>query len=408
MKFIFFLPSFLFIFSFSIHAQSPSPDSLKIKIGQMILIGYPGPSVDEKVLTEIKSGKVGSIILFEKNVPKTNSYIALKRMTWAYQQAAPIPLFICIDQEGGLVNRLKDKYGFPKSITATQMGKAGSLDTVRLYGEATASTLAGLGLNVNFAPCVDLASNPSNFIARAGRPFSSNEDSVALLAKEFILQHRKYNVVTSLKHFPGHGSANSDTHFGLADVTQTWEDKELVPYKNLIDQGLVDAVMTAHIVNKNLDPQGNPGTLSKPILTDLLRNKLGFNGVVFSDDMQMHAISKNYSLEKTVKLAIQAGVDIMCFSNNISGSDERTVDVIHKIINSLIEKGEISEERIDQSFKRIMSLKRQRGLMPIEKIEPRPEKPNLPKSQEEVNLPVSSPEKTIEKPETPKKKRRKK
>jgi len=157
------------------------------------------------VLEEIRQGKVGSIILFEKNIPPQNSFIALKKINWTYQQAAPLPLFIAIDQEGGRVNRLKDKYGFPRSITARAMGQAKTLDSVRFYGEATASTLAGLGFNVNFAPVVDLASNPNNpIIAKFGRAFSANEDSVALLAKEFIKAHRKYNVLTSLKHFPGH------------------------------------------------------------------------------------------------------------------------------------------------------------------------------------------------------------
>src|SRR5687767_5957980 len=157
----------------------------------MILIGFPKPEVDPDVLREVKGGKVGSIILFEKNIPPKNSFGALKKITWTYPQAAPIPLFICIDQEGGRVNRLKDKYGFPRSITAAAMAKSNSLDSVRFYSEATAATLAGLGINVNFAPVVDLASNPDNpIIAKYGRAFSANEDSVSLLAKEFIRGHR--------------------------------------------------------------------------------------------------------------------------------------------------------------------------------------------------------------------------
>jgi beta-N-acetylhexosaminidase len=116
-------------------------DSLDLKIGQMLLIGFPGPDVDQKVLEEVRKGKVGSVIIFEKNIPAKNSFVGLKKVTWTYQKAAPIPLFICIDQEGGRVNRLKDKYGFPKSITAAAMGKASSLDSVRFYSEATACKL---------------------------------------------------------------------------------------------------------------------------------------------------------------------------------------------------------------------------------------------------------------------------
>ena len=333
-------------------------DSLDIKIGQMILIGFPKADVDATVLKEISDGKVGSIIIFEKNIPPRNSFAALKKITWTYQNAAPIPLFICIDQEGGKVNRLKDRYGFPRSITAEAMGKANSLDSVRFYAEATASTLAGLGINVNFAPVVDLAAEPLNpIIYKHGRAFSNNQDSVALLAKEFIKQHRKYGVLTSLKHFPGHGSSKEDTHLGIADVTNYWTDRELQPYKILIDSGFADAVMTSHIVNRNLDKDGRPGTLSSEILGGILRQRLGFNGLVFTDDMQMHAIAKHYGLEEAIRLAINAGVDIMTFSNNITGSDQRTVDRVHQIIRSMVESGQISKERIDESFRRVMAVK---------------------------------------------------
>lgn len=333
-------------------------DSLDIKIGQMLLIGFPGPAVDQEVLREVREGKVGSILIFEKNIPPANSFVALKKIIWTYQQAAPIPLFVSIDQEGGRVNRLKDKYGFPRSITAAAMASAPTMDSVRFYAEATASTLAGLGINVNFGPVVDLASNPNNpIIAKYGRAFSDNEDVVATFAKEFIKQHRKYGVITSLKHFPGHGSSKDDTHLGIADVTNTWEERELKPYQALIDSGYVDAIMTSHIVNRKLDKNGHPGTLSADILTGILRQRLHYNGVVFTDDMQMHAITKHYGLEESIRLALLAGVDIMTFSNNIQGSDVRTVDKVHSIVKDLVRKGVITEARIDESFKRIMSLK---------------------------------------------------
>jgi len=334
-------------------------DSLDFKIGQMILIGFPGTEVDPKVLEEVREGKVGSIIIFEKNIPPQNSFIALKKITWTYQHAAPIPLLIGIDQEGGRVNRLKDKYGFPRSITADAMASSGTLDSVQFYSESTASTLAGLGININFAPVVDLSSNPDNpIIAKFGRAFSANEDSVILFAKEFIKQHHKLGVLTVLKHFPGHGSSKGDTHLGVTDVTNTWQETELKPYQVLIDSGYADAVMTSHIVNKNLDEGGYPGTLSADIITGILRNKLKFDGVVFTDDMQMFAITKNYGLEQAIKLTINAGVDIMTFSNNIYGSEIRTVDRVHEVIRGMVQRGEISRSRIDESFKRIIRLKK--------------------------------------------------
>ncbi|MBN8652646.1 MAG: glycoside hydrolase family 3 protein [Cytophagales bacterium] len=343
-------------------AMAQAPDLLDIKIGQMILIGMPKAEVDPLVLDEVKKGKVGALIFFEKNIPnKPNAFASVKSMTWTYQKAASIPLFICIDQEGGKVNRLKEKYGFTKSVTAAALGKSKSLDSVRFYADAMAATLAGLGFNVNFAPCVDLAITQNTVIYKPERAYSANEDTVAMMAKEVVKMHRKYGVLTSLKHFPGHGSSKEDTHFGVADVTTTWNERELKPYKTLLDSGYVDAVMTSHIVNKNLDAKGYPGTLSQDILDGILRKRLGFNGVVFSDDMQMHAISKNFGLEESIRLAINAGVDVMCFSNNIAGSDERTVDKVHAIIKKLVQSGQVTPARIDESFQRILQLKSRMG-----------------------------------------------
>ncbi len=350
---------FLFAFLLVGSVGFAQRDSLDIKIGQMLLIGYPGPDLDSTLLKEVREGKVGSIILFEKNVPKTpTAFYTLKKVLWTYQKAAPVPLLITIDQEGGRVNRLKDKYGFPKSITAQASGKAKNLDSVKFNAESIASNLAGLGFNVNFAPDVDVAVNPSNpVIVKTGRSFSANADSVTMLAKEYIIPHRRFGVITVLKHFPGHGSSADDTHFGVADVTKTWSEEELKPYKELLQSGYVDAIMSAHIVNKNLDPRGYPGTLSNRILDSLLRKTIGYNGVVFSDDMQMHAISKQYGLEESVKLAINAGIDILCFSNNIQNTEQRNVDIVHGIIKKMVLSGDIKPERIDQSYRRIMKLK---------------------------------------------------
>ena len=350
------------------HGFAQVGDSLDFKIGQLILIGMPGAEVDTAVLREVRTGKVGSLILFEKNIPKTNSFAGLKKMTSTYQKSAPVPLFIGIDQEGGKVNRLKEKYGFPRSISAAAIGKSKSVDSARFYAESTAATLAGLGINVNFAPVVDLAIEPNNpAIVKPERSYSANEDTVVMYAKEVVMQHRKYGVTTVLKHFPGHGSTKDDTHLGMADVTNTWKERELTPYKLLISRGYADAIMTAHIVNKNLDKNGNPGTLSKPILDGILRKKLGYNGVVFSDDMQMHAIAKQYGLEEAIKLAVNAGVDIMCFSNNIQGTEERTVDKVHAIIKQFVANGEIPKERIEESYRRIMKLKSRLGKESIKK-----------------------------------------
>ena len=334
-------------------------DSLDFKIGQMLIVGVSGNSINDNpsIANDIKTGRVGGVILFEKNIASKNSFVNLKRFTTDLERDAPLPLFIAIDQEGGLVNRLKEKYNFPKSVTAEYLGQTGNTDSTKFYAEITAATLAGLGINVNFAPVVDIKIPGNPVISKTGRAYSTNPDSVAMHAKEVVDAMREFGVISVLKHFPGHGSSRADSHLGIADVTNYWKDNELTPYKKLLSQNEVDAVMSAHIVNKKLDKEGLPGTLSEKVINGLLRKKMGYDGVVFSDDMQMHAITKYYGLEKAIKLSINAGIDVIMFSNNIQGSENRTVDTVHDLIKKMVKSGEISEERINESYQRIVKLK---------------------------------------------------
>lgn len=336
-------------------------DSLDIKIGQMLMVGFGGTQIssNDPLLAEIKKGKIGGVILFEKNIDSVDSYQRFKNLTFTLQASAKVPLFMAIDQEGGRVNRLKTKYGFPKSVTAQYLGKLNNVDSTRYYGHSTATTLAGLGFNTNFAPVLDLASNPNNpIIAKIGRAYSVDPTIVAKHAGITMQEHALMKIITVGKHFPGHGSSKADTHKGMADVTTTWEENELDPYKSLIDQGLLKGVMSAHIVNKELDPSGLPGTLSEKILEGILRQRLGYNGVVFSDDMQMHAITKHYGIEKALELGINAGLDVVIYSNNIRSSKDRKFDYLHSLIKRLVLEGKIKQERIDQSYERIIKLKK--------------------------------------------------
>lgn len=353
----YFLGLLLFSTFFTSNAQLK--DSLDFKIGQMLMVGVSGtqPSENKALIEDINKGNVGGVIYFEKNINAKNSYVALKQFTNALNAVAPLPLFVAIDQEGGLVNRLKEKYSFPKSVDAEYLGKTASVDTTRFYAEMTATTLAGLGINVNFAPVVDIKVDGNPVISKPKRSYSANPDSVAMHAQVVTEVMRKYGIISVLKHFPGHGSSRADTHLGIADVTSYWDKKELTPYKTLLKNNQVDAVMSAHIVNKKLDKEGLPGTLSKSIITGLLRKDLGYDGVVFSDDMQMHAITKYYGLEKVLELSISAGIDVVIFSNNIQGSENRTVDTVHTLIKKLVKEGKIPKSRIDESYQRIVKLK---------------------------------------------------
>jgi len=330
-------------------------------IGQMIMVGMRGADFEANPLLveALRLGQAGGVILFEKNLSGDSTAVRLARLTGDFQRVARFPLLIAIDQEGGRVNRLKAKYGFPDSQTATWLGDMGSCDTTRHYAGQIAATLKMLGININFAPVVDLCSNPDNpIIARYGRCFSADPLVVADQATWYIDAHHAEGILTTLKHFPGHGSSTRDTHKEMTDVTSLWSPAELIPYDSLIARRRADAIMTAHIVNCNLDPLCLPATLSRSIITGLLRDSMGFNGVVITDDMLMHAITKHYGLEESIRLAILAGADILLYSNNIAGSWEHQASVVHRIIKEMVASGKISEERIRESYQRVVNLKR--------------------------------------------------
>jgi beta-N-acetylhexosaminidase len=336
-------------------------DSLDLKIGQMIMIGIndrTSLNPNDSLIQELRSNKIGGIILFEKNISKTNSFETLKKLIADLQKNSTVPLFISIDEEGGKVHRLKEKYGFVKMPSAAFLGNINNTDTTIYYTRNLASQLANLGINLNYAPVVDLALNKDNpIIAKYGRSYSADPAVVTKHAAASIHTHHAYGVKTILKHFPGHGSSMADSHLGIVDVTNQWNIIELLPYKDLIKSGNVDAIMTAHIVNAHLDSTMLPATLSKTVITDVLRNMLEFKGVVFSDDMQMYAISKNYGLENSIRLSILAGVDVLVFGNNVTASDRIKASEIHAIIKNMVASGQISQERINESYQRIMLLK---------------------------------------------------
>jgi beta-N-acetylhexosaminidase len=343
-------------------ADQTSNFSLDAKIGQMIMIGINDRNKltsSDPLLEEINNNKAGGIILFEKNINPLNSKENLKKLISDLQDKASIPLFVSIDEEGGKVHRLKEKYGFVKMPSAAYLGSIDNLDSTLYYTENLAAQLKELGINLNYAPVVDLSINKNNpVIAKAERSYSSDPLVVSRHALTSISGHHKQGIKTIIKHFPGHGSSSVDSHFGITDVTNSWKFIELTPYNEIIKSGSCDAVMSAHIINCHLDTNCLPATLSKVMITDILRGLLDFKGVVFSDDMQMYAISKNYGLEKAIKLSILAGVDVLVFGNNVNQNDRITASEIHAVIKKLVKSGEIPESRINESFNRIVELKK--------------------------------------------------
>lgn len=334
--------------------------SLEEKIGQMLLIGLPDNVIDSTstFYREVKEGKIGGITMYERHLTSSNSAENLRNLISFYQQAAPTPLFVAITQEGGIVNRLKTKYGFPLMPSAEYLGKVNNLDTTKFYSDNIAYTLSRLGINVNFAPVLDILMPTNPVLGSRERCFSDNTSIIVKHARQVILSHNYFKVHTAVKHFPGHGSSTQDSHLGLTDVSKTWNARELEPYRELIKENLVHSVMTAHIVNSQLDKTLLPATLSKKIITGVLRQQLRFNGVVFSDDMNMKAISAEYGLKDAIEKAINAGVDVLLFSGTTFGNSTASATDLVNMIVQLVKEKKIPERRIDESYKRIMKLKK--------------------------------------------------
>jgi beta-N-acetylhexosaminidase len=346
-------------------SPSPSPvgPSLRERIGQMLLIGFRGLTADAADATrqQIAAGEVGGILLFSvdqltggpRNVDSPEQ---LRGLVDALSASAPAsPLTVAIDQEGGMVARLGPAHGFPATSSAATLGQ-GDPSATAAAARAMAETLRSVGVTLNLAPVVDLAVNPENpIIAAVERSFSADPEVVIAHASAFIQAHHDIGVRSAVKHFPGQGSATGDTHAGVVDVTDVWTDVELEPFAALVGRGLPDAVLTAHIFNGRLDPD-HPATLSEPTITGILRQQLGWDGAVISDDMQMGAIRDAYGYEEAVALAIEAGVDILLIANQLVYEPDiapRTIEVIE----GLVRDGRISEERIDASYRRILALK---------------------------------------------------
>ncbi|WP_205728951.1 glycoside hydrolase family 3 protein [Flagellimonas onchidii] len=353
---------------------------MKEKIGQMIMVGFRGISVTEKdaIFKMVNDYHISGVVLYSRDLPskehvKRNvlSPTQLKKLNQNLQAIDSTELLISIDEEGGFVTRLTLADGFENHASHQAIGDLDNIDSTRIWAQNMAHELSELGINMNYAPVIDLNINPENpIIGKRERSFSDDEESVLSNSRIFIQEHQNQGIICVPKHFPGHGSSDKDSHKGLADVTHTWSKKELIPFQELIKDGSLDVIMTSHVYNENLDTL--PSTLSPKIINNMLRNDFGFEGVIISDDMQMRAISNFYDFETSIEKAIIAGVDILLFSNNAApcpeGSNENCVEIpfdseiAKKAIDhilSLVNKGHISKERIEQSYQRIKKLKKQ-------------------------------------------------
>lgn len=334
--------------------------SLEQKAARMLMFGFRGGHLaDTSILNRfLQAHPPGGLILFDYDVPShsrprnISSPEQLSALTQSLKDAAGGKLLIAVDQEGGKVARLKSRYGFADFPSAASVSELSTDSAKKIYSEM-AAMLQNAGINFNLAPVVDVNINAEcPVIGRLGRSYSPDPADVVLYATAFIEAMANHRIASCLKHFPGHGSAHTDSHKGFTDVSQTWTEKELLPYQKLIENGFAEAIMTAHVFNEHLDPD-DPASLSYETLTGLLRNKLQFKGLIISDDMAMSAIVDHYGMEEAIKKAILAGADLLIFSNNGHDYDPQRAIRALNIIVELVEQGEIPVQRINESCERV-------------------------------------------------------
>lgn len=337
-------------------AQDPSLEKM---LGAMIMCGFRGADLaeDDAFLKLVANGHVGHVILFDRDVQTGQrrnilSPTQLKTLIAKLRKASGRPMFIAVDQEGGQVSRLKSRLGFVSLPSARQLGQGSPLAT-RSWARKSADEMHALGINLDFAPVADVA-GPKSVIGRNERSFGANAQYCAQHVLAFGQGLWDGRVVPTLKHFPGIGCATADTHFHSADLARCFDQKrDLLPFTVALRAGWPGMVMVGHVMTA-FDP-AHPASLSVQVIKNLLRQSLGWQGVVITDDLQMHAVKDRYSLEKAILLAVQADADILLFGNNLNWQAD-IPEKAYAALYKLVSEGQISRERIRTSYTRIQRL----------------------------------------------------
>lgn len=313
--------------------------SISQQVGQLIITGFAQTTLtdDDQIVKEVKDGLLGGVLFYGRNI---ESEAQVRDLTSFLQSQAleKAPLFCCIDQEGGQVAPLNPEKGFVATASHLEISQ------IDEQAKVIATLVKENGFNVNFAPCVDVAVNPDNFIVKKGRCFSDDPVKVSELSKRYIAQHQKVGVLTSAKHFPGHGSSTGDTHNEFVDVSKSRLASELDPYRRTT----ADMVMLAHVFDSRIDSK-LPASLSDKVVK-LLKDKVGYDGVVITDDLQMEGIATTHTAEQAAVTALNAGVDLLLFANH-KGDQELASRVRAAIIK------EVPQQRITEAFDKVMALK---------------------------------------------------
>jgi beta-N-acetylhexosaminidase len=323
------------------------------KIGQLFIIG-----IRDKVLTQdeaefIITNNIGGVILFARNIesPKQVHELVQSIQSLRHKTRDKLPLFIGIDNEGGRVARLKAPFTVWPAVA--RLGKIDSTSLTFKFGVAMATELRAVGIHLNFAPCVDVLTNPKNTVI-GDRALSADPEQVAKLASALVRGYIKGGVIPCAKHFPGHGNTLLDSHEALpveeSDL-QRLRDVELVPFKKVF-RARLDMVMTSHIQFPKIDPEF-PVTLSRKFIQEVLRGELRFRSLVISDDLDMKALAKNYPTDQIPVMAFQAGCDLLLYCNEFDHPQ-----IALDAMNKAVKEHKISAKQIDESYNRVVELKK--------------------------------------------------
>ena len=340
-------------------AEQLAAMTVEEKVGQLLIGGFEGTEIGDQATRLVQEYQVGGLILYGRNIAGAGQLVTLTNGLKALNGDG-IPLFLSIDQEGGGVDRMPPEVR--RTPGAYCVGQTGSVPAAQSYGDVLAAECAAFGLNLDFAPVLDVWSNPGNTVI-GQRAFSADARTVAGLGPAAARRMMDQGVIPAVKHFPGHGDTAVDSHVGLPVVDKSpeeLEETELIPFRAAIQSagtdGQVPAVMVAHILLTQLDPE-RPASLSPAVVTGLLREELGFAGAVLTDDLTMGAVTQSYGLGEAAVLAVEAGCDILLVCH---GQD--SVPAVRTALLEAVASGRITAERLDESVYRILRLKTEYAL----------------------------------------------
>ena len=336
-------------------------DQAKDRLGELILMGFSGHELSDETAAFISQARIGGVVIFGSNYDSPTQLATLINQVQECR-VGDLPLWITVDHEGGRVQRFKT--GFTKLPEAGFIAQKGSPKLLFELSEMVAAELKAVGINVNFAPVADINSNPKNPVIGA-RAYGEDEDTVSKMVSAFVRGHLHQGIQPCVKHFPGHGDTSVDSHFALPTVNDSMEslrEREFRPFTKAFKSGC-RFVMTAHIVNPNLDPK-YPATLSKNVLTGLLRDEMRYTGLIVSDDLEMKAVTDHFGLEEVPRLAVEAGCDLLIYRSEAAARHAYT-----SLLKAL-EDGRLDPERVLESADLSMDLKRE-FLVPYGPLDPK-------------------------------------